>query len=512
MARNSAIRCAVYTRKSTDEGLEQEFNSLDAQRESAEAYIASQKHEGWVCLPERYDDGGFTGGNMERPALRRLLGDVEAGRVDCIVVYKVDRLSRSLMDFSRVMETLERCGVSLVSVTQQFNTTSSMGRLTLNILLSFAQFEREIISERTRDKIAAAKRRGKWSGGRPVLGYDLHPHAGRLVVNKDEAAQVKAIFGLYLDHESLMPVMKEISTRGWHNKRWITKKGKEVGGRAFSKNSLYKLLTNVIYTGKMTYKDEVHEGEHEATIGIDTFNRVQRILKRNGASGGKHVKNRFGALLKGIIRCDACGCAMVPTHTTRNGTKRYRYYVCSAAQKRGWHTCPTKSIPAQEIERFVIDQIRAIGRDQELLAETLRQAGQRSREKMIELEGEKKMIERQLVQDVELLRGLVTDRGEQAAHCLADLQDRIRANEQRATQVREELLALESELTDEQKAAQAFAAFDPVWESLPPREQARLIRLLVEQVSYDGRTGTVSVILHNTGIKVLNDESERVAV
>ena len=185
------VRCAVYTRKSTEEGLEQEFNSLDAQREAGESFIASQRGEGWTCLPDRYDDGGFTGGNMERPGLRRLMSDAEAGRIDCIVVYKVDRLSRSLLDFARIMEVLDRHGVSFVSVTQQFNTTSSMGRLTLHILLSFAQFEREIISERTRDKIAAARRRGKWSGGRPILGFDVDPRGGRLVVNADEASRVR---------------------------------------------------------------------------------------------------------------------------------------------------------------------------------------------------------------------------------------------------------------------------------------------------------------------------------
>jgi len=212
-----AINCAVYTRKSTEEGLEQEFNSLDAQREAGEAFAASQKSKGWVCLPDRYDDGGFTGGNMERPALKRLMADIDAGRVDCVVVYKVDRLSRSLLDFTQIMEALEKRGVSFVSVTQQFNTTSSMGRLTLNILLSFAQFEREIISERTRDKIAAARRKGKWSGGRPILGYDVAPGGGRLVVNEDEAARVRAIYQVYLDRQSLIETIKELDARGWAN-------------------------------------------------------------------------------------------------------------------------------------------------------------------------------------------------------------------------------------------------------------------------------------------------------
>ena len=502
------IRCAIYTRKSTDEGLEKDFNTLDAQREAGEAYVASQKHEGWVCLPDRYDDGGFTGGNMERPALRRLLGDVEAGRIDCIVVYKVDRLSRSLLDFARIVGTLEQHAVTFVSVTQQFNTTSSMGRLTLNILLSFAQFEREIISERTRDKIAAAKRRGKWSGGRPVLGYDLHPHGGRLVVNKDEAAQVKTIFGLYLDHESLMPVLKEITTRGWHNKRWITKKAREVGGRPFDKNSLYKLLTNVLYTGKMTYKDEVHEGEHEAIIGIDTFNRVQRILKRNGASGGKHVKNRFGALLKGIIRCECCGYAMVPTLTTKNKTKRYRYYVCSGAQKRGWDTCPTKSVPAPEIEKFVVDQIRCVGRDPSLLEETLHQARTHGDERAHELHIEQRAVERELARHSDSLQKLVQEGSPDslATARMAELQDRIGTAEQRLTEIREELILLERERLNENEAERMLALFDPVWDTLSPREQQRVVQLLVEQVSYNGEEGTVSVTFHPTGIKALATE------
>src|SRR6516225_9627777 len=219
------VRCAIYTRKSTEEGLEQEFNSLDAQRESAEAFVRSQAHEGWTCSPERYDDGGFTGGNMERPALQRLLADIDVGKIDLVVCYKVDRLSRSLLDFAKMMETFEKHGVSFVSVTQQFNTATSMGRLVLNVLLSFAQFEREIIAERTRDKVAATRRKGKWTGGTPPLGYDLDPRGGRLVVNQGEAARVRAIFELYLEHQALRPVVQELARRGWVTKQRQTAKG-----------------------------------------------------------------------------------------------------------------------------------------------------------------------------------------------------------------------------------------------------------------------------------------------
>jgi site-specific DNA recombinase len=365
------VRCAVYTRKSTEEGLDQEFNTLDAQRESGQAYVKSQEQEGWECLPDRYDDGGFTGGNMDRPALRRLMADIEAGKIDCVVVYKVDRLSRSLLDFARIMEVFEKHHVSFVSVTQQFNTSTSMGRLVLNVLLSFAQFEREMISERTRDKIAATRRKGKWSGGMPLLGYDLDPRGSRLIVNDDEAVRVRAIFELYLEHQTLLPVVHELDCRGWVNKRWTTRKGSERGGRPFTKTSLHKLLTNVTYIGKITYKEEVHEGEHAAIISTEAWQRVQALLRRNGRTGGAPVRNKFGALLKGLLHCAPCNCAMSPTHATRNGNKRYRYYVCTNAQKRGWGSCPSKSIPAPEIEKFVIDQIRCIAEDPGLLSLTV---------------------------------------------------------------------------------------------------------------------------------------------
>ena len=250
------VRCAIYTRKSTDEGLDQDFNTLDAQRESAEAYIASQQHEGWICLSTRYDDGGFTGGNTDRPALQRLLADVRAGKVDCILAYKIDRLSRSLLDFAQLMEIFEQHGVSLVAVTQQLNTKNSMGRLTLNILLSFAQFEREIIAERTRDKMSAARKKGKWIGGYPVLGYDVDPNFKKLQTNEAEAAQVQAIYQLYLEHGSLLPVVRALNERNWRTKCWTTKKGIQRGGREYTKTNLYRLLTNVVYTGKICYQDE----------------------------------------------------------------------------------------------------------------------------------------------------------------------------------------------------------------------------------------------------------------
>jgi site-specific DNA recombinase len=365
------VRCAIYTRKSTEEGLEKEFNTLDAQRESAEAYVRSQAGEGWVCLADRYDDGGFTGGNMARPALQRLLADIAAGRVDCVVVYKVDRLSRSLLDFARMMETFEMRRVAFVSVTQQFNTANSMGRLVLNVLLSFAQFEREIISERTRDKIAAARRKGKWAGGHPILGYDIDAHGYKLVVNAVEARRLRAIFDLYLQHEALIPVVQELEQRGWRNKRWTTRKGKVTGGQPFTKTSLHHLLRNVAYVGRIKYKHETHPGEHAGIVDEGVFERVQSVLKEGRPEPSTIQRPKSNALLQGLIRCAPCNCAMVSTRTTRMKTRQYRYYVCSSAQRRGWKTCPSKSIPAGTIEQFVVDQIRGLGQDAELRQQVL---------------------------------------------------------------------------------------------------------------------------------------------
>jgi DNA invertase Pin-like site-specific DNA recombinase len=278
------MRCAIYTRKSSEEGLAQEFNSLDAQRESAEAYILSQRAAGWTVLPDRYDDGGYTGANLDRPGLRRLLTDVECGRIDCVVIYKVDRLSRSLLDFARLMGTFEERGTSLVSVTQQFNTTDSLGRLTMNILLSFAQFERELIAERTRDKMSAARRRGKWVGGTPVLGYDVAPGGGKLVVNEEEARQVQAAFILYLQHRTLAPVLQHMQQQRCTTKRWTTKSGRVHGGRALSGRDVLRLLNNVIYLGKVHSQGQTFPGEHTAIVEEKDWQRVQGMLQQDGHS------------------------------------------------------------------------------------------------------------------------------------------------------------------------------------------------------------------------------------
>jgi site-specific DNA recombinase len=492
------VRCAIYTRKSTEEGLDQAFNSLDAQREAGEAFIASQQSEGWRCLPERYDDGGYTGGNMDRPALKRLLRDVEAGEVDCIVVYKVDRLSRSLLDFTRMVAVLEEHEVAFVSVTQQFNTTHSMGRLTLHILLSFAQFERELISERTRDKIAATRRKGLWSGGRPILGYDVDRSNGspRLVVNQDEAKHVRTIFELYAKHGSLLEVVKELDTRGWRTKQWTTKKGKELGCRPFDKGSLYGLLTNVLYAGKVRYKDEVHEGRHEGVISNDLWRDVQVRLQSNGRDGRNGTSNKSGspAVLKGLLYCARCGYAMSPTYTAK-GSKRYRYYVCLKAMKQGRKSCPGGSVPAKEIESFVVGQLREMVQCPELLAATLNQARLANTKKHKGLGTERKALRYILNSDAHAIRRLIVapDTDGTIADQLAELQDRVRKNQDRINQINRELDEQSPEVIDDTDVAACLEHYQVLWETLSSREQARILNLLIERIRYDGESGNESV-------------------
>jgi site-specific DNA recombinase len=503
----TGVRCAIYTRKSTEEGLEQEFNSLDAQRESAEAYIKSQQHEGWTCLPDRYDDGGFTGGNIDRPALRRLMADIDAGRVDCVVVYKVDRLSRSLLDFAQLMGKFDKHQIAFVSVTQQFNTANSMGRLMLNVLLSFAQFEREIISERTRDKIAATRRKGKWCGGLPPLGYDVVDT--KLVLNQIEAEQVRTIFKLYVQHEGLVTVVQELDRLGWRSKQWTTRKGTVRGGRPYDKNTLYCMLRNVIFLGKLKYKTEVHHGEHEPIIGQELWNRVQALLQRNGSNGGALVRNKFGAILKGLLYCKSCNCSMSPTHATKQN-KRYRYYVCNNATKRGWHNCSGQSLPAHEIERFVLEQIRCIGHDPTVICETIRQARLQSTDRIDQLTDERRRLKSDLAKHHRAIQRLVgPNKSDGDSAKLAELQSRMQALEQRLSEVRDEVIGLQRELIDEADVAAALGQFDAVWQALKVGEQNRLIRLLIERVDYSGEAGTIVVTFQPSGIRTLLEQAQR---
>ncbi|HPQ70091.1 MAG TPA: recombinase family protein [bacterium] len=477
------VRCAIYTRKSTEEGLDQEFNSLDAQREAAESYIASQRHEGWEALPNRYDDGGFSGGTLDRPALQRLLQDIEDRQVDCVIVYKLDRLSRSLLDFTKIIEIFERQGVTFVSVTQQFNTTTSMGRLTLNILLSFAQFEREIIGERIRDKVAASKRKGKYMGGMPVLGYDVDRLAKKLVVNPTEAKLVRHIFKRFVQIGSATLLAQELNQHGKRTKEWVTKKGTTHAGVVWNKMHLYRMFNNRLYIGEIIHHDQHYPGEQEAIVPRALFDQVQAILEENCRVRGNKTRTRTPALLKGVIKCGHCGGAMGPTFTKKKG-KTYRYYLCIAASKNGYNSCPVKTIAAGEIEGAVMAQLRAVFRSPELIAETFRTAQQKETDEIGRLKQER----------FDLAGSLSTETDPQ----------RKREVEKRIVEIDGMVAALEAEPLTEQRVADALANLDTVWDELFPAEQARIVSLLIERVIVNA--DDMEVIMRTDGFRSLVSE------
>jgi len=355
------VRCAVYTRKSTEHGLEQEFNSLDAQREACEAYIKSQASQGWTVLPQAYDDPAYSGGNLERPALKRLLADIEAGRIDVVVVYKIDRLTRSLADFAKLVETFDARSISFVAVTQQFNTTSSMGRLTLNVLLSFAQFERELSSERVRDKIAASRRKGKWTGGSVPLGYDSEDK--KLVVNATEARTVRTIFSRYLELGSFGRLVADLDARGIVTKRRATKNPKFDGGIPFTYGPLAHFLKNRIYLGEVHHGGKWFKGEHKAILDRKLFESVQQLLKHNRIERSKR-SSESGAPLQGKLFDDK-GNRMSPSFSTKNGV-RYRFYVSRALRGRQHEAGSVTSVSAPEIENSVIEELRKLSGNSEL--------------------------------------------------------------------------------------------------------------------------------------------------
>src|SRR5947208_8381195 len=364
----SRRRCAIYTRKSSEEGLEQEFNSLAAQREACEAYIRSQRNEGWVLAKNRYDDGGLSGGNMERPALQGLLADIRAGRIDIVVVYKVDRLTRSLADFARLVELFDAEAVSFVSVTQQFNTTSSMGRLTLNVLLSFAQFEREVTGERIRDKIAASKKKGMWMGGVPPLGYECHDH--KLIVIPAEAEIVRHIFRRYAALGSVRLLQQELDGAGIRSKSWVSSSGRSWGGKPLARGALYLMLKNRIYRGEIVHKDQHYPGEHDPIIDETLWQEVQAKLALNAVERSTGEKTANPSLLAGLLY-DGQGHRMTPSHAVKNGM-RYRYYISQPLICKSREASPEGlRIAAAEIEALVLSRIGELIADPGRLADTL---------------------------------------------------------------------------------------------------------------------------------------------
>ena len=362
-------RCAIYTRKSTDEGLDQEYNSLEAQRDSALAFISSQRHEGWIAIDDGYDDGGFSGGNTNRPSLKRLLADVEDGRIDVVVVYKIDRLSRSLSDFAKIVDLFEEHGVTFVSVTQQFNTTTSMGRLTLNILLSFAQFEREVTGERIRDKIAASKAKGMWMGGTPPLGYDVQNR--KLVINEQEAALIRDIFARYAETGSAAQLVRELQIEGHTTKVWVAQNGRRHEGKIIDQQSLFTMLRNRLYLGEITHKGQTFPGQHEPIVSAELWAAVHLFV--DGRKHGPRTRyKKEPALLTGLLYAPD-GQRMLPTYTQKKNGKRYRYYVPYLEKRQSAGatydpTCPNIGpLPAMEIESAVLAQVHKALQEPEMI-------------------------------------------------------------------------------------------------------------------------------------------------
>jgi DNA invertase Pin-like site-specific DNA recombinase len=496
------FRCALYTRKSTSMGLEQEFNSLDAQRESCEAYVRSQAANGWVVLEDRYDDGGFTGANVERPAFQRLLADAEAGKIDIVVVYKVDRLSRSLVDFAQVMDRFSRAKVAFVSVTQNFSTTDSIGKLTLNLLMSFAEFEREMISERTRDKIAASRRRGKWTGGTVPLGYEVRDH--KLLINPVEAPLVGEIFLMYGEQRSALKVAQALNASGTCTKRHRAANGNLREARAWTKQDVLRILRNPVYAGYMSAGDNLHESEHDGIVDRDLYHQTQALLDDRPATS-KDVQRNPAFFLRGILRCGVCGAAMTTASNRRNG-RIYRYYRCVTRDKEGAGACCTRPLPAEEMERFVVDRIREVIPRQGL-------AGQVAHEmdcKLLARRGELEKVRRGLPDEIRRGRLEVSSLAEKIAGAEGQVQALLEArlaeanaalgrSEGLLAQVDRDIGLLAQTEVDTKWVARALGNFDKVWDLMTPENKTRLVRALVRSVRVDGASDSVSIEMAGVG-------------
>ena len=498
-------RCAVYTRKSTTIGLEQEFNSLHAQREACEQYIRSQAALGWQLVPEEYSDGGYSGANVQRPAFQRLIQDVEARKIDIVVVYKVDRLSRSLLDFAKLMDRFNRASIAFVSVTQNFSTADAMGRLTLNVLMSFAEFEREMIGERTRDKMSAARRKGKWTGGPPPLGYDVVD--SKLVVNESEAALVRRLFALYLDLRSAMAVGRALNAENHTTKHHVSANGNKHGARAWDNQAVLHILRNPIAAGLLSCHGELHQGQHEALVDEATFRRVQNLLDERSTERTRWGRNPE-YILTGIIRCALCGQAYTPA-STRRGKREYRYYRCSTRGKRGADICAAGPLPAQAIEDFVVERVRDALADGTLAADVAQAVREHLADQRASLVAERRELPskiaalssegKRLVESVSSVTGagqrLLDAKLQEVGERLAQLEARLREVERR-------LSLLDSCELEAEWVSRCLADFNQVWDTLTSQNRGRLVRSVIERVEVDEPNADVRAFISNLGCAI----------
>jgi DNA invertase Pin-like site-specific DNA recombinase len=490
------MRCAIYTRKSTTHNLDLEFSSLDAQREACEHYIKAHAHEGWTLVDERYDDGGFTGANTERPAFQKLLSDIEAKKVDLVVVYKVDRLTRSLLDFARVMDRFNSHGAAFVSVTQNFSTANALGKLTLNILMSFAEFEREMIAERIRDKLRASKRRGKWTGGRVPYGYDLANK--RLVECPQEAEIVREIFRTYAECESAMTVARRLNARGLTTARYAVK-GFATRAQPWAKFDILRILKNPVYIGRVRSGGAEHLGEHPSLVDDTVFRGAQERLAKFAERRGA-VRNE-AYLLTGLLRCGVCGGAMTSSTTRRNGHE-YRYYGCRTRSDRGKEACVTRRVSAKPLEDMLVERLRREARRPGLVREIKKELAVRVAERRRQVASDRERLPRELLrlrteaERLQLAIGRTSGEArERFAERLLGLTEQLATNQERFDKLEIEAHALEELDANAQWVVEALGRFDEVWEVMTLDSRRRLLQALVRSVVYNEATGTLKTEL-----------------
>ena len=497
------VRCAIYTRKSTEDGLEQEYNTLDAQWDSCENYIKSQASRGWEVIPTHYDDGGFTGANTERPSFNRLITDVKAGLIDTVVVYKVDRLSRSLADFANMMELFNKHGVSFVSVTQYFDTSSSIGRMTLNILITFAQFEREMISERIRDKIASSRQKGKYMGGQPILGYDVIDK--KLVINENEKYQIQKIYNFYLNNRSISEIVDTINNWGWTTKQWKTKRGHLSGGKPFNKQVLYTILKNPLYIGKIRHHDKIYDGEHEGIITEELFDKVQELLKKNRVNHTNTNRKRIDSMLRGILFCSSCGSKMIKTYTKKDN-KKYTYYTCLNAIKNGKKKCVNKSVPSAKLDEFVINHIREITVNPEFLSSFMEAFSKQKELDLVNIKTELKTLTVKLASyQIERDR-MALDNNLTHIEALTRTSEQLEKVTNRIKYLETKRNILMNTDLNAGDITVSLNKFFPIWDTLTLIEQNRILDKLFDQILWDGNSENLDFHYSPLGIKLLENQ------
>ncbi len=499
------VWCAIYTRKSTDENLNTDFNSLDSQRHYCESFINARGGEGWKVYPEKYDDPGFSGGNMNRPGLAKLLADARQGKIQVVVAYKYDRLTRNTKDFLQILEAFDKQKVAFVSVTQAIDTSSSIGRLMRSILMDFAQFEREMISERTRDKMMAMAKRGKRTGGTPVLGYDIDRDTKKLKVNTKEADIVRDMFHTYLVEKSLSATAHSLNRRSRRLKQWITRKDAQRGGGLFNKTNLSFMLRNSLYLGKVRYRGQEYPGEHEAILDQETFKKVQELLMKNNEKKKSECQDMHDFLLRGLLRCAVCGSCMTPNFSYSRLGQRYFYYKCTAVNRMDKTACSVASVPARALEQFVLERIEVLSKDKEVVAKIIATAQTISGDELPRKRQEKSVVSAEL--------GKVEAEGKNWTVILGQegpesprrdfLMERLDELGKKRKNLQERLILLESDIAqletrqmDAELVQQLLGNFLNVFKGLTPKEQKEYIRLLVKEVIYDGAKSEITLGLY----------------